>query len=97
MFCASPTYRKRRRAKLLRRSRLGVQARERQRTQSLREAPGWRRVATVILTVDAAPDGRHIEIEAHGGSGSWRRCGSERAVRGALTRMLWEGRLCKSQ
>ena len=42
----------------------------------------WSRVATLVLVVSAAPDGRSVGIWACGGAGSWQRCGSERAVRG---------------
>lgn len=86
---ASPNYRKRRRERLLQRSRLGVQARERKRLERANEFGSWRRVATVLLVVHAAPDGRHMAINAVHGAGEWMRCGSERAVRAALARALW--------
>jgi hypothetical protein len=84
----SPTYRKRRRQRLLQRSRKGVVARERKRMAEAETDPQWRRVWTGIVTVDAAPDGRHVALRAHGHR-EWFRCGSERAVRGALARLLW--------
>jgi len=85
----SPTYRKRRRERMLARSRAGVAARERIRAEAQRDAPGWQHVRTVWLSVYAAPDGRHIELHAASERGQWARCGSERAVRGALAEMLW--------
>lgn len=49
----------------------------------------WQRVGTYLLAVEAAPDGRHMAIEVHGGDCQRYLCGSERAVRGALARLLW--------
>jgi len=85
----SPTYRKRRRERLLRASRAGVEERERRRAESMRDAPGWRHVRDVWLSVYAAPDGRNVELHAVSERGQWRRCGSERAVRGAMADIIW--------
>ena len=84
----SPNYRKYRRERQLRRSRAGVEARERKRLERAATDPGWRRVATLLLIVEAAPDGQHIALNVHG-QRDWYRCGSERAVRGALEKMMW--------
>jgi ferric-dicitrate binding protein FerR (iron transport regulator) len=64
-------------------------AKERVRAESHRDAPGWRHLRSIWLSVYAAPDGRHIELHAASERGEWRRCGSERAVRGALAKMMW--------
>ena len=85
----SPTYRKRRRERLLRASRAGVAAREQKRQAAMAHEPGWRMVRSVWLEVWAAPDGRRVELHAASELGSWRRCGCERAVRGALADILW--------
>jgi len=42
----------------------------------------------LLVIVNASPDGRTVAVHAHGRA-EWYRCGSERAVRGALARMLW--------
>ena len=70
-------------------SQAGVLARERNRMLRAEECGVWSRVATLVLVVSAAPDGRSVGIWACGGAGSWQRCGSERAVRGALAKILW--------
>lgn len=64
-------------------------AKERRRSESCRNEPGWRLVRTVWLEVYAGPDGRHVEIHAASEKGVWARCGSERAVRGAVSKILW--------
>lgn len=51
-------------------------------------ASNWKRVATLLVTVDAAPDGRTVAIRVNGRR-AWSRCGSERAVRGALAKLLY--------
>lgn len=84
----SPNYLKCKREKQLAKSRAGVMARERNRSAMAATDPGWRRVATMMLIVEAAPDGRHVAIHAHG-QRDWHRCGSDRAVRVALAKMLW--------
>ena len=63
-------------------------AKERKRLAAAAEMPAWRRVGTLLIVVHAAPDGRAVAVQAHGRR-DWFRCGSERAVRGALARMLW--------
>jgi hypothetical protein len=88
--CASPTYRKRRRERLLRASRAGVAARERIRRESCADSGAWPLVRAVWIAVYAAPDGRHIELHAASERGHWVRCGSERAVRGALATIIWK-------
>lgn len=92
MNCASPSYRKRRHQRMLQASRAGVEARKRKRLSAAAHAPGWTLVRTAWLAVYAAPDGRHIEIHAASERGQWRRCGSERAVRGALADIIWRMR-----
>ncbi len=86
----SPTYRKRRRERLLKASRAGVAARERIRMELAAVAGEWTRVATVVLQVNAAPDGRTVAVRACHGRGEWEVCGSERAVRGRLAGWLWK-------
>ena len=90
----NPTVRRIRRRNDLQRqkSRLGVLARERARRQRAEECGDWRRVATLVLVVTAASDGRSVGLLASGGSSPWERCGTERAVRAALARMLWARR-----
>lgn len=66
-------------------------AKERKRLDRAKECEGWKRVGTFLVVVHAGPDGRTMAIQAHG-CDTWTRCGSERAVRGALARMLWERR-----
>ena len=90
-FCASLTYRKRQRERMLRASLAGVAARERNRMARNADCGEWKRVATLILLVNAAPDGRNVAIQASGRT-DWHRCGSERAVRGALARMIYAGK-----
>jgi len=86
----SPTMRKCLRERRLRRSVAGVAGRARKRAAFNAESAGWRRVATVLLVVHAAPDGRHMGLRTVlPGLGAWERCGTERAVRGALARELW--------
>ena len=84
----SPTYHKQRHERRLRSSRAGVLQREANRCERNKDCEGWKRVGTFLVVVHAAPDGRTIAIQAHGCE-TWYRCGSERAVRGALARMLW--------
>ena len=52
---------------------------------------GWKLVRSVLMLVmvQAGPDGRSMALRACTGAEEWYRCGSERAVRGALARMLW--------
>lgn len=69
-------------------------AKARKREEALRDAPGWRLVRTVWLAVYAAPDGRTMEVHAASERGHWRRCGSERAVRGEVSEVLWGMRQC---
>jgi hypothetical protein len=85
----SPSYRKRLAARRLRASRAGVEARERKRLASCGDSGAWPLVRAVWLAVYAAPDGRHIEIHAASERGHWQRCGSERAVREAVSTILW--------
>jgi hypothetical protein len=74
---------------MLRASRAGVDAREQKRMESAAHSDGWRHVRTVWLEVYAAPDGRQVEMHVASERGEWRRCGSERAVRGALADIIW--------
>lgn len=85
----SPTYYQRRKAKLRASAMAGVRARERKRQASFDYAPCWHQVGVIVLTVYAGPDGRTVEIHAHGPTGKWARCGSERSVRGALAKLIW--------
>jgi hypothetical protein len=62
-------------------------AKERKRLAATADCEGWKRVGTFLLVVHAGPDGRTMALQAHG-CDRWYRCGSERAVRGALARML---------
>lgn len=85
----SPNYWKCKKAKQLQNSLAGVRARERKRAADVATLPGWRRVRTLLLAVWAGPDGRSAAIYC---DGEQFRCGSERAVRGALAKMLWGDR-----
>jgi len=82
----SPSYWKRRREKMLARSRKGVAARERKRMEFDPDREGWKVAGTYLVRVWAAPDGRSVAMDV---SGRTQRCGSERAVRGALARAFW--------
>lgn len=64
-------------------------AKERKRIATAAECEGWKRVGMFLVVVHAAPDGKSVALQAHGCE-TWERCGSERAVRGALARMLWK-------
>ena len=78
-------------------SRAGVLARERNRMLWAEECGEWTRVKTLILVVSAAPDGRNVGLWAAGCGETWQRCGSERAVRGALAKLLWGKRTKKKE
>lgn len=69
-------------------SRLGVLARERNRMARLDRGP-WKRAGTYLITVDAAPDGRHIALTVRSGKPERFLCGSERTVTAALRRIIW--------
>ena len=64
-------------------------ARARKRTESQAAAPGWTCTGTYLLRTFAAPDGRTMEMHLYGGRREWHRCGSERAVRGALAGVMY--------
>lgn len=66
-------------------------AKERKRLSRADECGAWPRVRSVLLVINAAPDGRTMALRYSDGSGEWHRCGSERAVRGALARLMWRG------
>jgi hypothetical protein len=82
----SPGYYKRLKARRLERSRKGVAARERKRLGETFDGPDWSRVRTMIVGVYAHRDGLRVGIWIDGKP--WK-CGSERAVRGALARVLY--------
>jgi hypothetical protein len=84
----SPNYYQRRRLKAREKAMRGVEARQRKRLADCESAPGWRRVRTLLIAVYAHDDGRHVGLRVNGGE--WYRCGSERAVRAALARMLYK-------
>lgn len=69
-------------------SRNAHAAKARKRLQSMAGEPDWTLTGTYLIRVYAAPDGRTMEMHLHGGRRDWYRCGSERAVRGALARMM---------
>ena len=82
----SPTYYRKSKSKLHDRAMKGVAGRERKR---LALDPGnWRRVFSLLVVGHASPDGRTLALQAHS-TRTWHRCGSERAVRGALAKMMW--------
>jgi hypothetical protein len=86
----SPTYRKRLRERRLRVSRAGVAARERNMLERNRGVPtDWPLVRSLLVSVYAAPDGRHVALRAADGKGEVIRCGCERAVRGWLARSIY--------
>ena len=86
-------YRKSHRALVLERKRVRCAtmraAKERRRLAERFDAPDWRRVRTLLVAVYAHSDGRHAGLWINGAAF---RCGSERAVRGALARMMWTER-----
>jgi hypothetical protein len=92
---SQPKLRKARRFREIQRerSRKGVAARERERRDRAVACGGWARVRSVLLVIHAAPDGRSIALRYSDGAGEWMRCGSVRAVRGALARLIWAGRV----
>ena len=83
---------KRRRGRVLEKCEAMRAAKARRRVELAGVCGGWERVATLVLMVSAAPDGRSIAVRACHGRGEWQRCGSVRAVRGALTRLIWSQR-----
>ena len=80
---------KRRRNSVLLRCAAMRAARERKRIASVDACDGWRRVCSALIVVHAAPDGKHIALRYSDGHGTWSQCGSERAVRATLARLLW--------
>ena len=85
----NPTRRRMRRRNEIQRvkSRKGVLARERLRAERSKDDPGWTRVFTLLVIGEAAPDGRTLGLHVHGQK-DWYRCGTARAVRAALARMM---------
>jgi hypothetical protein len=81
--------RKKRRDRVLQRCAQMRAAKERRRIERAAGEPEWTRVATALLVVFAAPDGRSIEMRLATGNGEVVRCGSLRAVRGAISRAVW--------
>ena len=64
--------------------------RERLRMERNADLPTrWPLVRSVLLSVYASPDGRHMAIQAADGIGACYRCGTERSVRGAISRLLY--------
>lgn len=74
-------------------------AKKLKRLRSREGDPEWRLVRAIWLAVYAAPDGRAVELHVVSERGQWRRCGAERAVRGALAQLIWSlcGRQCHSK
>ena len=70
-------------------SRNAHAAKARKRAESMADAPGWTCTGTYMLRTFASPDGRTMELHLYGGKREWCRCGSERAVRGALAQMIY--------
>lgn len=85
-MCASPSYWKRRSDKQKRKSRLGVLGRERKRLALAAECGNWT-TRRIEFEASFSPCGRYVGLRAL--NGPWTRCGSERAVRGALATVLW--------
>jgi hypothetical protein len=88
----NPTHRKLRRRNDIqrRKSAAGVAARERLRMERNADLPTrWPLVRSVLLSVYAAPDGRHVAMRSADGRGEVYVCGSERAARAAVSRMIW--------
>lgn len=65
-------------------------AKERKRLQARKDLPGWTLVRSLWLAVYAAPDGRSVELHCASERGEWVRVGCERAVRGALAKLIWK-------
>ena len=86
---ASKAYRDRQLARRREWSRRAHAAKERKRLTAGAGEPGWRMVRSVWLEVWAAPDGRTMEFHVASEQGQWRRCGFERAARGALADIFW--------
>ena len=80
---------KTRREAQLRRCATMRAAKERNRLARAEDCGKWPLVRSVLVIVHAAHDGRHMALRAATGRGEWYRCGSERAVRGALASILW--------
>ena len=82
----SPSYYNRKRDKQLEKSLKGVAARQAKRLAA--NPVEWRRVFALLVVGHASPDGRTLALQAHG-CADWHKCGSERAVRGALAKMMF--------
>lgn len=93
-YCPSPTYRKRRRERLLRASRAGVAARRKIIQDT---GPHWRVVREITVRnpatgqshewiLSACTDGMAVGLCI---DGTWHRAGSERTIRALLSRKLW--------
>ena len=93
-FRASPTYRRRRRERMLRASRAGVAARRRIMQE---QGPTWRVVREITVRdpsagsvhewiLSACDNGRDEGLCV---DGIWHRAGSERSMRALLARAMW--------
>jgi hypothetical protein len=49
----------------------------------------WLRRTPLIIVRRVSPDGRRVALRVHGKT-DWAVCGSERAVRGWLAKVLWK-------
>ena len=94
-YGCSPSYRKRRRERLLRASRAGVAARQRIMQE---QGPTWRVVREITVrdpasgavhqwTLSCSDEGRHLALCV---DGTWARVGSERTLRALLARAMWK-------
>jgi hypothetical protein len=83
-------YRKSRRAIVLqhKRERCAAMRAAKERKRLANTPEKWERVFTLLVIGHAAPDGRTLALQVHNCK-TWYRCGSVRAVRGALARMMW--------
>lgn len=88
-LCASPNYRKCRADRQKRKSMAGVAAREKKRLAAAAECGTWT-TRRCEFEASFSPCGRYVGLRAI--NGQWHRCGSERAVRGALATALWNMR-----
>lgn len=86
MICASPSYRKRRKERMIERSLKGVEAKAKKRMEEPGE--GWT-IREHLLRFAISPDGRHVSLETPNG---WYVCGSERTIRSKLAKSIWRSR-----
>lgn len=83
----SPSYYRKLRERRHDRAMAGVRGRERKRAAETLDGPDWTRTKTLLIAVYAHRDGRHAGLYING---HCVKVGTERAMRAALARELWE-------